>query len=258
MQIHNELLALRASEKKLTSEILEKLQQMEDLKGYLNLGYSSLFDYLVRGLNYSESIAYQRQACVRLARELPEVKEKLDQGALTVSTVAAAFKHIRKQSTEGKREVLSTLENKSAREVKKILTPVAAPIEIKKTVYQDKVHLRLELSHELNAKLEKLKALKSHKHSLESLLEDLIDKELLKFENSKMSSKPVKTHTNPRYISRRLRNLALEKAHYKCQKQNCNETHFLQIDHIIPVRVGGRATADNIQVLCAAHNLAKG
>jgi hypothetical protein len=37
MQIHNDLLKLRQTEKRITSEILDKLQSMEDCKGYLKI-----------------------------------------------------------------------------------------------------------------------------------------------------------------------------------------------------------------------------
>jgi hypothetical protein len=57
MQIHNELLELRNKEKQITSKISEKLQLMEDSRSYLKIGYNSLFDYLVRGLSYSEATA---------------------------------------------------------------------------------------------------------------------------------------------------------------------------------------------------------
>lgn len=256
MQIHNELLKLRAKEKQITSQILSKLQEVEDHRVYLQMGYSSLFDYLVRGLGYSETTAYQRQACLRLTKEVPEIKEKLDHGTLSVSAVTAVYKHIRKQSTSKKREVLMKIENKSSREVKRMFAPLAKPVRIKKTEYKDKVHIRLELSHEQNQKLEKLKALRSHQGGLEELVEKMIDRELTAYENAR--PRASRGSSNPRYISKRLRNAVLQKANYKCQKPNCQERHFLQIDHIIPVRLGGKAEIENLQVLCGAHNRFKG
>ena len=85
MKIHNELLELRQKEKRITSEILTKLQEMENRRGYLDMGYNSLFDYLVRGLGYSEATAYQRQACVRLVKEVPEIKGNLGEDFITVT-----------------------------------------------------------------------------------------------------------------------------------------------------------------------------
>jgi mannitol-1-phosphate/altronate dehydrogenase len=194
MTIHDELLALRKKEKRITSEILEKLQMMEDCKGYLPMGYASLFDYLVRGLHYSEATAYQRQACVRLSREIPELKEKIDEGVLSVTAVTTAYKHIRKKSIQEKRKTLKQMENKSTREVKALFIEPMKPIKVQKTHYQDKVYLRLELSHEQNQKLEKLKALKSHQHDLESLIEKLIDQELERYVILNTNPLSLKTH----------------------------------------------------------------
>ena len=255
MKIHKDLLKLRQTEKQITSEILEKLQMMEDCRGYLKMGYNSLFDYLVRGLSYSEATAYQRQACVRLAKEIPEIKEKIDQGCLSLSSITSVYKHIRKRPLAEKRKVLQKIENKSAREVKKLFPDPMEPVKIKKTQYRDKVYLRLELTHIQNQKLEKLKALKSHKYNTESLLEQLIDAELKKFENTQF--KPTWSK-NPRQISRRLRNHLLQKSGYQCQYPGCESTHFLQIDHILPVRLGGNQDPGNLQVLCASHNQVKG
>ena len=105
MKIHTELLELRRHEKRLTSEILEKIQELENHRGYLQLGYSSLFDYLVRALGYSEGTDYQRQSCVRLVKGVPELKEKIDQGVISVSAVTAVFKYIRKKPKPEKREL---------------------------------------------------------------------------------------------------------------------------------------------------------
>ncbi len=266
MNIHFELLELRKKEKRITSDILNKLQDMENSRQYLEMGHHSLFDYLVRGLGYSEATAYQRQACVRLAKEVPEIKQKIDQGSLTLSAVTTAFKHLRKKPMAEKRKVLRSMENKSSREVKAMFLEPTPTLKIKKTEYVDKVHLRLELSHEQNDKLERLKALKSHKHNLESLLMDLIEKELKLYENiqrkslksSESKELGAPRSRNPRQISKRLRNDVLKTSNYKCQYPGCESHQFLQIDHIVPVRLGGDQRRNNLQVLCSAHNLHKG
>ena len=255
MQIHKDLLELRKKEKRISSEILDKLQLMEDCKAYLKMGHHSLFDYLVRGLGYSEATAYQRQACVRLASEVPEIKEKIDQGSLSLSAVTIVYKHIRKKPVVEKREVLKVIENKPTREVKKLFAEAIEPIKIKKTEYQDKVYVRLELTHEQSNKLERLKALKSHKFTLESLLENLIEKELKEFEKTDFKLTKSK---KPRQISKHLRNHVLKTSNYSCQYPGCQSNHFLQVDHIVPVRFGGDQRIENLQVLCASHNLMKG
>ena len=255
MKTHLELLELRRKEKRITSEILNKLQEMEDSKGYLKMGHNSLFDYLVRGLGYSEATAYQRQACVRLAREVPEIKEKIDNGLLSLSNITTVYKYIRKKPIKEKRSTLKIIENKTTREVKQLFADNPRPIKVKKTEYKNSVHIRLELTHDQNQQLEKLQALKSHQHDVESLFIGLIEKELRNFENTNFKETPSK---NPRQISKRLRNYVLKKSNYSCEHPGCSSKYFLQIDHITPVRSGGDQKVDNLQVLCAAHNRAKG
>ena len=255
MKIHQDLLVLRSQERVITSQILEKLQTMEDSKSYLTLGYSSLFDYLVRGLGYSEATAYQRQACVRLSREVPEIKEKIDHGLLSLSTVTVAYKHIKNKSHKEKLETLKSIECKSTREVKAYFAEPAKTIKIKQTEYKNKVHIRLELNHEQFEKLQKLKKLKSHKFNVEELLLHLIEKELKTYENMEFKRSQSK---NLRFIPKRLRNRVLMDANYKCEYRGCEESHYLQIDHKLPVRLGGQPLRENLQVLCAAHNRMKG
>ena len=258
MKLHEELLVLRKRERQLCHLIIEKLQSVEDQRLYLQLGYNSLFDYLVRGLGYSESAAYLKQSCVRLGREIPEVHQKLSSGELTASSLSMAFKTLKTKSTDEKKEILSRMENQPSREVKKILAeinPDPVPIKIEKTEYQTKVILRLELTHRQNRKLERLKALKSHQGDLSQLLERIIDKELAAYENTKFKTTRSK---NPRFVSKTLRNQLLAKADYKCEFPGCRSAHFLQIDHRVPVSKGGLAQPENLQVLCSAHNQMKG
>ncbi len=253
MSTHAQILDLRLQEKKITSQILEALQVFEEGREYLDLGFSSLFDYLVRALGYSESTAYQRQACIRLTRQLPEVKAQIDSGALSAASVSAAYKHIKKEKPSKQRKILKRIEGKSSREVQKMLAQ-PQPVKLRETEYQDRTVLRLELSPAQAKKWQKLKALKSHLGSAELLFEALLDKFLREFAGESMQSSRSK---NSRYVGRRLRNAVLKRAGYKCEHPNCESTHFLQIDHIIPVRKGGGASPENLQVLCQAHNLRK-
>lgn len=52
------------------------------------------------------------------------------------------------------------------------------------------------------------------------------------------------------------RNKILKKFNHKCAQ--CSATERLEIDHIIPLAVGGRDDEDNLQVLCKTCNLRKG
>ena len=64
-------------EKKLTANIIDHLQIIEQRKLYCDLKYKSLFDYAVNELAYSEDQAYRRLSAMRLSRKVPAVKEKI-------------------------------------------------------------------------------------------------------------------------------------------------------------------------------------
>jgi hypothetical protein len=268
--LHNNLLLLVQQERRLTSKILDLLQKVEDQKLYLNSGYANLFDYLVRGLGYSESLAYQRKAALKLCKVLPETKEKINQGALSLATIARANRVLNTKSIPEKRELLQQLENKSSRQVDKILardnlvhnnmtqTFLCSREQYVRDQNQSgliKVRVNLEFTEEEFSQLEKLKALKSHQvRDLKDLVNLLVDKELeLYNRTSKLPSKS----SNPRQIKISLKKYLLQKANYKCQHPGCEQTHFLQIDHIKSVFANGTNRPENLQVLCQQHNIHK-
>ena len=60
-------------EKKLTANIIDHLQIIEQRKLYCDLKYKSLFDYAVKELLYSEDQAYRRISAVRLHLSLSKL-----------------------------------------------------------------------------------------------------------------------------------------------------------------------------------------
>jgi len=243
-------------EKKISAEILDKLQQVYDQKEFGP--YRNLFEFMVKGLGYSEATASLRQSCLKLIREMPELKDKIETGKLTYTTLARSYAFIKAKTLKEKRATLSSLENQSSRQALEILEKEApAPeVKIKKRNYQDKVRLTIDFSHAEYEKLKRVKALSSHKYaSFEGLLKDLLNKAYKKYEATNFKQSHAK---NPRFISQKLRNHLLKQANYQCQATKCNHDHYLQIDHIRPVAKGGQAKPENLQVLCAYHNQQKG
>ena len=255
--LHEKLLKLVKFERRITSQVLDLLQEVESNKAYLAWGYANLFEYLVRGLNYSETLAYQRKAAMKICEALPEVKEKLDSGSISLTTLARANRVLNTKSVSEKRSLITELENKPTREVDKILARerpygIKTPGPAKRYVKDATVRITLDFSEvEFNG-LERLKALKSHQVAdLKSLITLLVDKELEKYNRtSKFSSQSA----NPRQIKTSLKNHLLQKANYQCQYPGCEQNHFLQIDHIKSVSKGGGNSNSNLQVLCQAHN----
>jgi hypothetical protein len=254
--LHNKLLKLVKLERRITSKILDLLQEIENKKAYVAWGYSNLFEYLVRGLGYSEALAYQRKTALKICNELPEVKEKLNNGSLSLTTVARAASVLRTKTTQEKASLLLELENKPSREIDKILArenltqTFLGPA--KRYVNEQTIQLTLTFTEEEYQKLERLKALKSHQITeTKDLINLLVDRELEKY--NRTTTTPSRS-TNPRQIKISLKNHLLQKAQYKCQYPGCEQTHFLQIDHKKSVHQGGSNHPTNLQVLCQAHN----
>jgi 5-methylcytosine-specific restriction endonuclease McrA len=68
------------------------------------------------------------------------------------------------------------------------------------------------------------------------------------------------TRTNPRYVPAALRDRVLARDGYRCRfvgadGVRCTQTRALEIDHIVPVALGGCSEPDNLRVLCRPHNI---
>ncbi len=75
-------------EQRMTIRVLHHLNEIERRSLHLDVGYSSLFDYCVRKLKYSESAAGRRIQAARCIRRFPEVLEMLQANELSLSTIS--------------------------------------------------------------------------------------------------------------------------------------------------------------------------
>jgi len=79
---------LARHEQALQLSVLDHLREIEARRLYLRLGYSSLFDYTVRELHYTEASAWRRIKAMRLCRETRGVRAWLQDGSLNLSNAA--------------------------------------------------------------------------------------------------------------------------------------------------------------------------
>ncbi|MDE0218761.1 MAG: hypothetical protein OXJ90_05800 [Spirochaetaceae bacterium] len=75
-------------ERHLQGAIIDHLGEIEARRLYLQRGCSSLFDYAVRELGYSDAAAGRRIGAVRLCADQPGARERLRDGSLTLSAAA--------------------------------------------------------------------------------------------------------------------------------------------------------------------------
>jgi len=148
--------------------------------------YSSLHEYVVRELGYSDGAAHRRITAMRAIREIPEIESKLSSGALNLTTVSQVqdFLKVEKRvlgktvSLDEKRKIFDQIEGKSSRETERILavrTPEVAAIRTERLRFVDDStqQVLIRISPELTRKREWLKNRMAHSNPSPSLVEQL-------------------------------------------------------------------------------------
>ena len=68
--------------------VIDHLREIQKRRLYLRSGFSSLFDYAVRELGYSDAAAWRRIKAMRLCAEVEGVRERLQDGTMTLNAAA--------------------------------------------------------------------------------------------------------------------------------------------------------------------------
>jgi hypothetical protein len=284
--------SLVAEEKRITQEVLNHLEEIESRKLYLARGFSSLFDFCVNELKYSESSAHRRISAMRIIRNIPEAKRKLEEGSVNLSTLTQLHGFLRREekaknySHEMKIDLLEKISDKSQnqceREFIKISPSDVALREKERALTEDLTQLTIVASKELMAKLELLRNLMAHKNSNPSIAElvelsvDMALKELNPAARSvsrpsnfvsaegavkhKFTSAAKVEMKFSRYIPASTKHHIWNRDHGCCQytdketNKKCQSKFALQIDHIHPFSLGGSHQSQNLRLLCRAHN----
>jgi hypothetical protein len=179
---------------------LDYLLEVDVRRLYATKAYSSLFEYLVKDLGFSEPAAVERVNTVRLMREVPVVKTHLQEGRLSLTTASQIERFIKTENkvrrsshspknsqptASEKIKIVEACLDQSKREVEKTLFQNysnEAKIVIQEKVKRVDAHrmaLRLTISEETFQKLQKLKELAGEK-SLEFIFDQGLDLLLLK------------------------------------------------------------------------------
>ena len=121
-------------ERHLQGAVIDHLAEIDARRLYLQRGCSSLFDYAVRELGYSDAAAGRRIGAVRLCADQPGARERLRDGSLTLSAAAElqwAFDRQRRRGsisgTASSAPAGSALENAAATEDPAAVSSPAVP-----------------------------------------------------------------------------------------------------------------------------------
>jgi hypothetical protein len=157
MLIVEKLKLLVASERKITAEIIEHIQEIDQKKIYAQMGYPTLFAFLTEYIGYAAASAQRRIEAARLLTAVPEVKEDIKSGNLNLSQVAMVSQMIRQKQKEkpevkigsdDKKTLLFSIKNQNFESSQKIISQTL-DLDIKqfdKKVIQKDESVRLEIT----------------------------------------------------------------------------------------------------------------
>ena len=283
--IVKKLETLAKVERRISVKILRHLMEMEKRRIHLDMGYSSLFIFLTKHLKYSDGSAYRRIEAMKILRDVPDLGHRITVGAISVTVAAEISRIVKIKKIKDSREKLALVEQfswKNKREVEKEIARIA-PRETKpekiREINPEESSLELTINKELREKLEKLKALLSHKNpslKMSGVLEAIADIALKQLEkrtspksevaSEKVTSPEIARASNnqkrSRYIPAKTKNIIFQRANHQCEfttpnNKRCEATHFLEIDHIKPYSQNGSSHPQNLQLLCRKHNQRK-
>ena len=192
-ELHEKLKMFCAQENKLNQDILAHLVEVDRRKLFLEMAYPSLFEYLTTGIGFSAASAQRRIDAARLMRQIPEVAEQLNSGAVSMvqlGKIQAAGRLLKKRGSivtvENKKTLLNAIQNKSVRETELIIAQTfdLPVVTLEKSVLQKDESVRMEITFtkEEMEKIKSAKALLSHSlgdGNLKDLFLYLADKVIL-------------------------------------------------------------------------------
>jgi hypothetical protein len=243
-------------ERKTLKEILEHLQEIYDRRLFADLGYSSLFKYLVKELKYSEGAAARRISALRLVKKVPEAKKMIEAGELNLTVASQTQGFTQNRSIKETKEVLKKVSGKTKDEAQKLFFSMtegdtAVVKEKINRIGENEVRMHITVTDETRSKIKLVKDY--YKCSTNDALDLALDL-LLKNREEKLLVTRKSKGTKGRSIPAKVKKTVLSRAKSHCEYPGCEETRNLEYEHIHPYSLGGQHTEGNLKLYCRSHN----
>ena len=265
---------IRGHQNQMDAEMLLHLYEIDKRGIYRDAGYSSLFAYCHHELGFSEGAAGRRVRAARSLEATPEIYELIRDGKLSLSALSEVAPVM---TVENKKEVLEAVKGASKREAVKVAVALGAPekprresvrprkVEVKADLFSSvpKVEERYALSFEVSRDVHELFETAQNLAGYCGIAE-LFGRALKEYVAKRRPEKVRARSTPPakpwkKYVSKPLRREVMKRDGFQCSFVSadgirCCERRGLEIDHIVPNARGGETVAENLRVLCWAHN----
>ena len=253
--------------------LLTELMEMRRLKLFAVLNYSGIFDYCERRLNLSRAQAYYFKTVAEKSEQVPEIKQAVVQGELTLSEARRIVPVVTKENHKEWIEKAKSLPQKELEREVTAVNPKAHIREKIRPVAKELSELRVPVDPKTEENLVALKEILSQKHGKPATLAEVV---AWAAEVTRTKFDPVKRAERSRAVSSRKSEVptkqpgrqpvraavkhpvvlrdTMQCTHVSSDGRRCEQKRWLQLHHVVEVRKGGLNTVDNLQVLCRAHH----
>ncbi len=246
-------------ERSAITHLLHHINEVDRRKLYCDWKYTSLFDWTVRELGLCEGSAQLRIVAARSLIEMPELEEKIQSGALTLTNIAQVNQFCREHKAD-KKTVLKQVEGLTKKQAEKLLFEMSGKKvparESDERISKDMHKVTYILSDETLEAINEVSALIGGKMSKDELFKLMTSalKEKVEKEKFKQVEKPRRSKGTK--VEGRVISAEVKRAVYARDKQctQCGSVHNLNYDHIRPHALGGDNTLENIRLLCFQCN----
>ena len=245
-------LNLANQERAVLSKLLWHLKEVDSRKLYADVRCGSLYEYCIRVLRYSEGQASRRVSACRMLKDIPEVSRQIESGDINLMQLNLAKHFFEAEEIKNKDEkikVFNEIAGKTIKETEKDLN------QKRKISVPTKVNLRLR--HETVEALKKVQAFKAHScKDMDELIIKICDEVLEVWDPSIVKRKTKVTESDSRYVPVQVKAEVWSRDKGQCR--NCGSTYALEMDHVKSFAKGGKASVENMQLLCRNCNQRKG
>lgn len=234
-------------ERKMTLLVIEHLEEIERRKLYCNLKYSSLLQYCVNELGYSESQANRRINAMKAAKRIPLVKKKIDEGSMTLTSVnlfSAANKEFNLSSHE-QAKLISKMEHKSRKQCQEVINK----FRLEKTINSQR-EMKNSLEYRAGDKIKMMD--NDFNFSAEEVITYLVTRPIapVPLRNHHIESKKEASSEHKKYTSQKVKKIVTTRAGLKCE--SCGSTSQLEYKNSRPIAFGEK---NRQRILCRHCNL---
>jgi len=263
--LHEKALSLSRTYRESEAALLDVLMSLGKSRGYFELGYPNLFLYCTRALSLSEAQACYFSKVARKSEEVPELKQAIEEGVISLSQARRVVPVITKETAAAWIDKAAHLPQRELEREVCAINPKAQPREKIKVVSAERSELKVGISKKLELKLKRVREVIGPDQSLEAVLEQMADL-FLKHKDPVEKARRVTVKAIKRTKRVSSGNFPAQVKHEvnrrdegKCQAllpdgTRCESSSWTEHHHVKPRAHGGPDVASNLITLCNAHH----